>query len=128
MCPGTLDTLETVAENIHPVAGVEGDIQAVDGRIVGPVYRGLVRLAQCLQSTDVVEMMMGNEDASQLQLAFTQGLQYRCGVARVDHEGRVAGPCDQPDVVVVVSGNGFDSQHGILFHLAENAVTWRFIH
>src|SRR3546814_656162 len=87
-------------------------IDAVDARVVGAITDRLVMGAQCVQATDMVGMMMGDENGAQGATASCKKRLNRCRAARIDDQRAAIGSGYRPDVVVVERGYGVQTEHG----------------
>jgi ABC-type hemin transport system substrate-binding protein len=63
---------------------------------------------------------MGVKDGGQLQSMAAEIIQYRLGIARVNYSGEAL-VANQPDVIVVESGNG-NNLHGAMVKLTRHDV------
>ena len=85
-----------------------------DTPVPGPEHPRLGPLGEeVVHPADVVLVVMGEQDGRQPQALVSQGRDDRLLVARVHDQGLVAVLlAEQPDVVVVKSGDGTDDEHG----------------
>jgi SAM-dependent methyltransferase len=74
------------------------------------MHRHVIYSAQFFDAIDVVVVAVGAEYRVQLQAVRMQETQDWRGLARIDDDGMISAP-EQPDVIVLQSGDGNDVQH-----------------
>jgi len=85
--PGDLQYLKTHTQHLNDITRSEVPGNPFDGGIVRSVDDRLVLSAQCLYASDVVKVVVSNQDSGEIQLQGLQGVHHRLGVTRINHEG-----------------------------------------
>ena len=86
--------------------------QLRDHRIAGARHRHLPTMQQGIDTTGVVEVMVGQQNARQRQLAALQFRDHRCRITGIDDVStRTAGAGDQPQIIVLKGGYRVEFQH-----------------
>ena len=81
--PGDLQYLETHTQHLYVIARSEVSGNPVDGGIVRSVDDRLVLGTQRLHASNMVKVVMSNQDSGEIQLQGLQGVHHRLGVTRV---------------------------------------------
>jgi hypothetical protein len=90
--PGYRQHLEAEAVDSHAIAITDHDVDAVDAGIVRAVHGALIGALQGVDTADMVEMMVCQENAAQVHAELGEAPAYGLRVTGVDDEGAIAMP------------------------------------